>query len=359
MHQAASGAVADAAGAPIAGKVFASAMRVGADEYRPRAGVDDMRLEIFRCSDAAQAARWLALRRQSLDADLALLLILSVRDEVAPFISPPGLRWMEQGEVIEQLDPLSARRDASLVQVVADGPQGRLLVAEGTSALLFCLHFTDAALRRFAQAQPRADGETARLLPMTLAAHEPIAHHALQTARRALIAASPNEGSPEFALIARGLFERQAALRARLPEVPGRNPRHRLALYIRLLRVREVLAGTPARWPAVEAMARQARLSPFHFARTYARLFDITPHQELAQSRLRMASRLLADSRLAIVDVALALGYGSRSSFTRWLKLTTGLAPTTLRATIAREWLREQTDARALAAPVLPQRAAA
>jgi AraC family transcriptional regulator len=44
----------------------------------------------------------------------------------------------------------------------------------------------------------------------------------------------------------------------------------------------------------LEAAARQAGLSPFHYLRVFARVLGVTPHQYLLRARLRHAARLAA-----------------------------------------------------------------
>ncbi len=301
-----------------------------------------MRLDVLRSDDVERAAHWLAWRRRSPDADLALLLILSVRDAMPAFATPAGVRWVGAGQVMEDYEPLAVVRSGEAVQIVADGMQGRLRARGGRPACVIGLHFTDATWRRFASAWPRDEDDLASLLPMHLPGDDGLSRQVIELLSKASAMASVGTAPAGLASLPRDLLERQTALRARLTAVPGRNARHRRALFQRLLRVREVMAGEPARWPAVETMAEQARLSPFHFARTYARLFGITPHQELSRARLRVARRLLADPRQSISDIASALGYGSRSSFTRWLSLSTGEPPTAWRKRIVQEHRRER-----------------
>jgi AraC family transcriptional regulator len=64
-------------------------------------------------------------------------------------------------------------------------------------------------------------------------------------------------------------------------------------------------------------LAREARLSPYHFLRTFERLTGLTPHQYVRRARLREAALRLAAEPTKIVDVALESGFGDVSTFNR------------------------------------------
>jgi len=81
----------------------------------------------------------------------------------------------------------------------------------------------------------------------------------------------------------------------------------------------------------LEAAAREARLSPFHFLRLFARVLGVTPHQYLIRARLRRAARLLADDTRSITDVALDVGFGDLSNFVRTFRRAAGVSPRAFR----------------------------
>ena len=77
----------------------------------------------------------------------------------------------------------------------------------------------------------------------------------------------------------------------------------------------------------LDRMAREARLSPFHFLRLFARVLGVTPHQYLVRSRLRRAARLLLDDTRSITDVAFDVGFADLSNFVRTFHRAAGVSP--------------------------------
>lgn len=81
----------------------------------------------------------------------------------------------------------------------------------------------------------------------------------------------------------------------------------------------------------LEAAAREAGLSPFHFLRLFANVLGVTPHQYLVRARLRHAARLLADEDRAITDIAFDVGFGDLSNFVRSFGRAAGVSPRAFR----------------------------
>jgi AraC-like DNA-binding protein len=74
-------------------------------------------------------------------------------------------------------------------------------------------------------------------------------------------------------------------------------------------------------------LAREARLSPFHYLRTFERVTGVTPHQYLLRMRLRAAAARVATDRSRILDVALDAGFGDVSNFNRAFRAEFGVSP--------------------------------
>lgn len=62
-------------------------------------------------------------------------------------------------------------------------------------------------------------------------------------------------------------------------------------------------------------LAREARLSTYHFLRTFERMTGLTPHQYIRRARLREAAIRLATETTRILDIALDCGFGDVSNF--------------------------------------------
>lgn len=81
----------------------------------------------------------------------------------------------------------------------------------------------------------------------------------------------------------------------------------------------------------LEAVARVAGLSPFHFLRIFTRVVGATPHQYLVHCRLKRAARLLCAPEPSITDIAYDVGFGDLSNFVRSFHRAAGVSPRAFR----------------------------
>jgi AraC-like DNA-binding protein len=81
----------------------------------------------------------------------------------------------------------------------------------------------------------------------------------------------------------------------------------------------------------LDAAAKEAGLSPFHYLRVFSRVLGVTPHQYLVRSRLRHAARLLAHEERSITDIALDVGFADLSNFVRTFRRAAGVSPRVFR----------------------------
>jgi len=77
----------------------------------------------------------------------------------------------------------------------------------------------------------------------------------------------------------------------------------------------------------LEDLARDARLSPYHFLRTFESLVGVTPHQYVLRTRLRRAAVGLATEAGKVLDIALDSGFGDVSNFNRTFHAEFGINP--------------------------------
>jgi transcriptional regulator GlxA family with amidase domain len=103
----------------------------------------------------------------------------------------------------------------------------------------------------------------------------------------------------------------------------------------RLLDVRETLVRHPEEPLDLEAMARAACFSKYHFLRLFREAYGETPGRYLARMRLERARELLETTDLRVTDICLEVGYESLSSFTIAFRNRFGVPPQRYR----RRWI--------------------
>jgi AraC-like DNA-binding protein len=82
----------------------------------------------------------------------------------------------------------------------------------------------------------------------------------------------------------------------------------------------------------LDALAREAGLSRYHFLRTFEQLTGLTPHQYVRRARLREAAMRLAAESGTVLDIALDCGFGDVSNFNRAFRTEFGMSPRAYRA---------------------------
>jgi len=104
----------------------------------------------------------------------------------------------------------------------------------------------------------------------------------------------------------------------------------------RLCRARD-LADASFRGPiSLDALAREACLSPFHFHRLFTKAFGETPHEFLTSRRIGHAKRMLAGDHASITDICFEAGYSSLGSFSAKFQKSVGLSPSEYRRNVRR-----------------------
>jgi AraC family transcriptional regulator len=82
---------------------------------------------------------------------------------------------------------------------------------------------------------------------------------------------------------------------------------------------------------SLERLAAQAGLSKFHFQRLFKAATGVSPSHYQLDLRLNEARRLLRETKMSVVDVALEVGYANPSHFARLFRRETGLSPSDYR----------------------------
>ena len=128
------------------------------------------------------------------------------------------------------------------------------------------------------------------------------------------------------------IVRRHAELAPWVERCPGRSPRYRRQVLLRLLRARNHIEHATGEDASLKKLAEIAKMSPTHFLRLYRDVFGQTPHKHVVQSRLAAARELLLHGELGVGAVYRALGFENRCAFSRVFKQHFGVPPTAMRA---------------------------
>ncbi|QZY28644.1 helix-turn-helix domain-containing protein [Nocardioides coralli] len=104
------------------------------------------------------------------------------------------------------------------------------------------------------------------------------------------------------------------------PRVPG-------DVLIHLRRARDHLDRHFADDFDLDLLARLAGLSRFHFLRSFAATYRLTPAAYLAERRIERAQDLLRAANLTVTEVCHAVGYSSLGSFSSTFREIVGESP--------------------------------
>jgi AraC-like DNA-binding protein len=119
-----------------------------------------------------------------------------------------------------------------------------------------------------------------------------------------------------------GLIVHRLETRSRAPVAPSPLDVHRLQTYIHH-HLAEPLT--------LESLARQANLSPPHFARVFRQRFGVSPINYVIQKRIALAGSLLTETAMPLKQISRAIGYADPYYFSRLFKKQTGRSPAAYR----------------------------
>ena len=85
-------------------------------------------------------------------------------------------------------------------------------------------------------------------------------------------------------------------------------------------------------------------MSPFHFARLFARSTGLPPHRFIVQRRIEAARALLAAERMSIAAIARSVGFRTPSHFTTTFRRVVGMTPRAYRVARAERRGPERTS---------------
>lgn len=95
----------------------------------------------------------------------------------------------------------------------------------------------------------------------------------------------------------------------------------------RLSEVKEYIETNLSREITLSDLAAVAGVSEAHFCRAFQKSVGIASHRYIVHRRIELAKRMLVESKLPIVEVALAAGFGDQSHFTKRFRHVVGTTP--------------------------------
>lgn len=128
-----------------------------------------------------------------------------------------------------------------------------------------------------------------------------------------------------------GVVDLQAEFAGMIERCPGRTLTQRQNVFLRLQRVRNLMATRCEQELDIPELARVASYSPWHFIRAFHSVYGETPHAYLVDRRLERARRLVRSSPLAISEIASASGFENRCAFSRLFRQRFGISAAALR----------------------------
>jgi AraC family transcriptional regulator, transcriptional activator of the genes for pyochelin and ferripyochelin receptors len=95
----------------------------------------------------------------------------------------------------------------------------------------------------------------------------------------------------------------------------------------RIHQAKAILSQNLMHPPSIMGLARQVGLNDYKLKLGFRQVFETTPFGYLRSQRLELAQHLLGSTELTVEQVAIAVGYQSRSSFTAAFRREFGTAP--------------------------------
>ena len=106
-------------------------------------------------------------------------------------------------------------------------------------------------------------------------------------------------------------------------------------LLVHLRRARDLADRHYAEPLDLDALAREAGVSKYHFLRCFAATYGRTPGVYLTERRIERAQDLLRATNLTVTEVCMLVGYTSLGSFSSTFRRLVGVSPSDYQASFA------------------------
>jgi AraC-like DNA-binding protein len=101
-----------------------------------------------------------------------------------------------------------------------------------------------------------------------------------------------------------------------------------------LRRARDLTDSDFAQPLTLDAMAKAANLSKFHFARAFAAAYGETPRAYLTRRRIERSKDLLRAANLTVTEICFLVGFESLGSFSSRFRDLVGMSPSDYRQSV-------------------------
>ncbi|HEU0223889.1 MAG TPA: AraC family transcriptional regulator [Steroidobacteraceae bacterium] len=136
----------------------------------------------------------------------------------------------------------------------------------------------------------------------------------------------------QLVLLLEALVKSQFRTESDIFRLPFRRPATRREVFRRIARATDYLLGNFRGDIGLEELAREARLSKYHFIKLFEAVHGHTPCAFLRRKRATAAMRLLESTRLPQTEVASLAGFTGRSTMYREIRRITGTSGRRIRA---------------------------
>ena len=259
------------------------------------------------------------------------------------FAGPLSIKTVIAGEVAWTVGGRRLVVDAGSFLILADGERYSMHIDEvkpvETCCVFFRPGFVEGVARDLTSPGERSlEAEAvAPRLPYLSAMHSErtLVERVQNLAIRCKGALTPSSFEEEFLLLAADLLQLYERIRGEAARLPAVRESTRRELYRRLLVGREYIHSHGREAVSLDAVARAACLSPFHFHRGFTQAFEQTPHAYLTGLRLERAREML-EGGAAALEACVEVGFSSPSAFCRLFRSHFGVVPSAVRRKFAR-----------------------
>ena len=137
--------------------------------------------------------------------------------------------------------------------------------------------------------------------------------------------------------IAEAVVSVREATRRQLKGISAKKLSTRDELFRRAHRASVFIRENFSRDIDLDTIAHEVGMAPHHLHRTFATVFDRTPHQTIAGLRLQEARRMLISTDIPVSVICKRVGYASVPSFTNLFRARFGAPPSAFRPGSLRE----------------------